>query len=63
MLNRLTALVFTPAAALLLVALLVVPSWSAAPGGAAGNVITSPDTAGLVGGSNLDFSPDSNIRP
>ncbi len=49
MLSRPTALVFAPVAAFLLVVLLAVLSWNTAPGGATGNVITSPDTAANVG--------------
>ena len=49
MLGRPIALVVAPAAAILLVALLAALLWNAAPGGATGNVITSPDTVGEVG--------------
>ena len=47
--SRPVALVVVPAVAILFVTLLAVSLWNAAPGGASGNIIKSPDTAGLVG--------------
>ncbi len=49
MLGRSVALIAAPVAALLLAALLAVLLWNAPSGGATGNSITSPDTAGHVG--------------